>query len=132
MKKKSLISLTTIALLFFSGDISSYVSADSISITDDPKINQINFVIPKPFVDQPVYEGDTLISGMGSKIGNEIVVTNIGGAVIGAGTVGLDLRFTVAILPQSAYSELYVVETDGTYTSNPTEIIVHEAHVTLK
>lgn len=128
MKKKSLISLTTISFLLLYGNIPSYASAESITIMDKLSTSQVNIELPKPFVDQPVYEGDTLITGVGSKIGNEIIVTNIGGAVVGAGTIGLDLSFTIAILPQSAYSELYVVETDGVHTSKPTEIIVHEAH----
>lgn len=128
MKKKSLISLATITAVLLSGNISSYVSAESTTSTNTIRTSQVNFELPKPFVDQPVYEGNTLITGTGSKIGNEIIVTNIGGAVVGAGTIGLDLSFTVAILPQAAYSKLYVVETDGVYTSEPTEIIVHEAH----
>ena len=88
--------------------------------------------IAPPSVDQPVYEGDTLLTGTGSKIGNEIVITTGGGAIVGAGTVDLDLSFTVAFLPQPAYSKLYVVEKNGTHTSKPTEVIVHEAHLKLK
>lgn len=88
--------------------------------------------IAPPTVNQPVYEGDTLLTGIGSKIGNEIIIKTAGGAIIGAGTVDVDLSFTVAFLPQPAYNKLYVVEKNGTHTSKPTEVIVHEAHLKLK
>lgn len=55
-----------------------------------------------------------------------IIITSVGGVEIGRGQVGADLKYAVTIPAQSAYSILYVVETDGNNTSSATEVIVHE------
>lgn len=109
---------TEILLVLRQGD--TYLAQTKLIVDGD------NEGFPAPIVDQPVHEGDTFVKGTGYKAGDTIVITNSTHDEIGRGTVDSDLSFLVSILPQTAYSSIYVIETDGEQTSSPAEVIVHE------
>lgn len=110
---------TEILLVLRQGD--TYLAQTKLIVGGD------NEGFPAPIVDQPVYESDTLIKGTGYKAGDTIVITNSTHDEIGRGTVDPNLTFLVSILPQPAYSTIYVFETDGEQTSSYTEVVVHES-----
>lgn len=109
---------TEILLVLRQGD--TYLAQTKLIVGGD------NEGFPAPIVDQPVYEGDTFIKGTGYKAGDTIVITNSTHDEIGRGKVDSNLTFLVSILPQTAYSSIYVIETDGEQTSSAAEVIVHE------
>lgn len=82
--------------------------------------------IPAPQVDD-IIEGDTVVTGTGQTPGNTIIITdNKTGKELGRGFVDGNGNYSIPIPPQTAYTLIDVVESDGKDTSPVNTVTVHQ------